>query len=951
KMEETLLENNLQKESSFSAEDELIDRIKRAEYPRSLDLTYLDHSGATLYSKSHIEKHHQDLLQNVYGNPHSSNPSSKLTSDTIDQIRYRILQYLRTNDKEYSVIFTSGCTAALKLVAESFQYSQKTGQAEEVTKSTQVKLTQEHGVAKSTHDYGQNDTTNDTSISHVDSNSAFKSEDRDKECNAFKYGVFSCIDTSHTSVVGMRELAIHNGASFVCLSESSIQSNLNQTMKGNMGPKSIGDNTTAKYGNNLFVYPAQCNFSGRKYPLSWIKDIQDGRLGAVSSGKWYCLLDAASFLTTSTLDLSEHKPDFVTLSFYKIFGFPTGIGALLVKNASEHVLQRRYFGGGTVNVALTDQRFHNMRKNISDRFEDGTVSFLDIIALRHGFDTLNMFTGSTNVPKHTFHLAWYTYTVLSNLRHSNQCPVARLYCDTEYRDVTTQGPIVNFNLLRPNGEYIGFAEVDKLAQLYDIHLRTGCFCNTGACQKHLALSDQTIKDNFQAGHVCGDDRDIVNGLPTGSIRVSFGYMSTLKDAQTLIKFIVECFVDGHGDIAQLTALNTNQCPCHNSPNHDHNLNQNLSSKHALDWDYAIGSNHTPSPHDDLGPESTKAAADQSNSCGDNAVTLAVKTNSCDDSTNDITVTVEANSCNDNDVTLTDIKQGHMQTPNVALPEVPKEIGTVHQISVYPVKSCAAFQVASWNICSTGLVYDRQWMVVNASGACISQKREARLSLIKPTIDLERGLLSLNYKDMTSIDVTLQYHGNTTTDASLCHSKVCGDRVSGVDCGDEVASWLSRVLNQDGCRLIRQSQSESRVCKLRPDDSGSKMSLANESQYLLINLSSCRELQNEVARMGNCIIDLDNLVERFRANIIVDSPTGYVEDTWTHVTLGTHSFKSMGQCSRCQMVCVDQSSAERSREPLKTLAVTRGKKIPFGIHLSNSSDTTGVLSVGDTITHQ
>lgn len=53
------------------------------------------------------------------------------------------------------------------------------------------------------------------------------------------------------------------------------------------------------------------------------------------------------------------------------------------------------------------------------------------------------------------------------------------------------------------------------------------------------LNDQC----FQAGHVCGDDRDLINGRPTGSVRISFGYMSTLRDAKHCLKFIVENFLE------------------------------------------------------------------------------------------------------------------------------------------------------------------------------------------------------------------------------------------------------------------------------------------------------------------------------------------------------------------------------------------------------------------------
>lgn len=82
-----------------------------------------------------------------------------------------------------------------------------------------------------------------------------------------------------------------------------------------------------------------------------------------------------------------------------------------------------------------------------------------------------------------------------------------------------------------------------MASLYNIHLRTGCFCNTGACQKFLILSNEQIKNNLSAGHICGDDVDLIAGKPTGSVRISFGYMSSFTDAQTFLNFLEECFLE------------------------------------------------------------------------------------------------------------------------------------------------------------------------------------------------------------------------------------------------------------------------------------------------------------------------------------------------------------------------------------------------------------------------
>lgn len=84
--------------------------------------------------------------------------------------------------------------------------------------------------------------------------------------------------------------------------------------------------------------------------------------------RWYVVLDASSYASTDCLDLETHSPDFVAISFYKIFGYPTGLGALLVHNGSAAtVLRKKYFGGGTVQVAIARNRHHVFKKNLHDR--------------------------------------------------------------------------------------------------------------------------------------------------------------------------------------------------------------------------------------------------------------------------------------------------------------------------------------------------------------------------------------------------------------------------------------------------------------------------------------------------------------------------------------------------------------------------------------------------------
>lgn len=235
-----------------------------------------------------MQRIYSDFVSNVYSNPHTS----KSTEDLIDQVRYRILKSFNTINDDYSIVFTSGATASLKLIAETFDFSN---------------------------------------------------------------GCFSYLRDNHTSVLGMREIV--KTSNIMCIER-------HQFMKNNL------DRNSKFSGNSLFVYPAQCNFNGFKYPLDAINRIQtdNGRIHIEQSNQYVCL-DAASFVSTNPFDLSEFHPDFVCISFYKMFGYPTGLGALIINRRGEKVLRKSYYGGGTVKISLSNSSgWHRKRDPIHERY-------------------------------------------------------------------------------------------------------------------------------------------------------------------------------------------------------------------------------------------------------------------------------------------------------------------------------------------------------------------------------------------------------------------------------------------------------------------------------------------------------------------------------------------------------------------------------------------------------
>ncbi|CAK8575226.1 unnamed protein product [Lathyrus sativus] len=471
-----------------------IDQIRATEFNRLQDLVYLDHAGATLYSELQMDSVFKDLTSNVYGNPHSQSDSSSATFEIVRDARQQVLDYCNASPKDYKCIFTSGATAALKMVGEAFPWS----------------------------------------------------------CNSnFMYTM-----ENHNSVLGIREYALGQGAAAIAVDIEDIHPrlegenfstkiSLHQAQRRKVAGLQEGEPTGDVY--NLFAFPSECNFSGLRFDLDLAKIIKEdsSRILGTSvckNGRWLVLIDAAKGSATMPPDLSKYPVDFVALSFYKLFGYPTGLGALIVKNDAAKLLKKSYFSGGTVAASIADIDFIKRREGIEELFEDGTVSFLSIASIRHGFKILNSLTVSA-ISRHTTSLALYTRKTLLALRHGNGSRVSILYGHHNSVEMCHEmGPIVSFNLKRPDGSWYGYREVEKLASLSGIQLRTGCFCNPGACAKYLGLSHTDLISNTEAGHVCWDDNDIINGKPIGAVRVSFGYMSTYEDAKKFVDFLTSSFM-------------------------------------------------------------------------------------------------------------------------------------------------------------------------------------------------------------------------------------------------------------------------------------------------------------------------------------------------------------------------------------------------------------------------
>lgn len=437
----------------------LIDDLRKSDYAR-LDAgehVYLDYTGGGIYAESQVQKHHQLLKENVFGNPHSSNPTSLAATHLVEGARDYILKFFNADPGEYLAIFAPNASGALKLVGESYP---------------------------------------------------------------FPNGRYLLTFDNHNSVNGIREFAHVRGAEVtyipVMLPEMRVDAS---QLEAELARPS-------KAGHNLFAFPAQSNFSSVKHPLEWIEKAQ--------AHGWDVLLDAAAFVPTSKLDLSKVKPDFVPISFYKIFGYPTGLGALIARKSALAKLHRPWFAGGTITVASVQGDRYYLAEG-APAFEDGTLDYLNIPALEIGLKHIESI-GYDVIGERVKSLTGWLLDNLTAMKHSNGVPLVRVFGPTSTEG---RGGAVTVNFYDKNDQAFDHRFIESEANKVNISLRTGCFCNPGAGEVALGISRVELDVCFTSpGHedrlTLDDFRLCIDGKSSGAVRISVGMVTNFNDVQAFL---------------------------------------------------------------------------------------------------------------------------------------------------------------------------------------------------------------------------------------------------------------------------------------------------------------------------------------------------------------------------------------------------------------------------------
>jgi selenocysteine lyase/cysteine desulfurase len=275
--------------------------------------------------------------------------------------------------------------------------------------------------------------------------------------------------------------------------------------------------------NSLFAYPAQSNLSGVQHPLTWI--------AVAKEQGWDVLLDAAAFVPTNRLDIDHWQPDFVSVSFYKMFGYPTGIGCLIARRSALARLRRPWFAGGTIDIASVSLDAHELNPDEAG-FEDGTLDFLGLPAIEIGIRYLRE-VGIDVVHDRVQALTGWLLTQLAALQHANGAPLVQIYGPTT---LNARGGTVSFNILTGDGRLVDYHLVEAAAAEWNISLRGGCFCNPGASEVALGLTPSMLQPVFERARKAVRERTRQRH-EWGMVRVSTGIATTPADIDHLVQFL------------------------------------------------------------------------------------------------------------------------------------------------------------------------------------------------------------------------------------------------------------------------------------------------------------------------------------------------------------------------------------------------------------------------------
>ena len=257
------------------------------------------------------------------------------------------------------------------------------------------------------------------------------------------------------------------------------------------------------------------------------------------------------------------------------------------------------------------------------------------------------------------------------------------------------------------------------------------------------------------------------------------------------------------------------------------------------------------------------------------------------------------------------------------------------LNFYPVKGCKGIGVRQATLAETGLLYDRHWMVVDATGRFVTQRELPRMALISTSID--GSALTLAAPGAPGLRVPLKLPG-----AALSVT-VWRDTCSGIDQGTSAAAWLSAFLGQD-LRLVRfDSSMRRRSDRHYTGEDEAHTEFADGFALLVISEASLADL--------NSRLEAPVPMNRFRPNVVIARVGAYDEDHLLALGNDRVELRIVKPCARCPVATTDQDTANVGIEPLRTLQTYRRHPVmgsaTFGQNAIVVRGAGSILRVGDT----
>ncbi len=268
---------------------------------------------------------------------------------------------------------------------------------------------------------------------------------------------------------------------------------------------------------------------------------------------------------------------------------------------------------------------------------------------------------------------------------------------------------------------------------------------------------------------------------------------------------------------------------------------------------------------------------------------------------------------------------------------------VSALFIYPVKSLRGCAVPAAELDALGIVGDRRFLVVDATGKFMTQRTAPRLALIDARLSANKLTLSADNAGAVSVPTAPQPAAVLRT-VSVWKS----EGLQAEDCGAGVSAWLSDFLGLK-CHLVRIGEKFSRPVLKSAARPGDLFTFADGAPFLIVSEASLAQLNDRIAGNGGDPAPMN----RFRPNIVINGCEAFAEDGWRQVRIGAIVLRSAGKSVRCIITTTNQLTGERGKEPLKTLATFRRNpddltEVFFGVNLIHETKR-GTLRVSDPVT--